>query len=134
VSERLEVEVIGLERAAGRIGAEEAAGMCARALAAAGVTDGHVALEFVSPVRIRELNRAHRRRDAATDVLSFPVDAAAPTAGPRELGDVVVCPEAAGDLREAVAHGALHLAGLDHESDRGEMLALQREVLGAGAG
>jgi probable rRNA maturation factor len=133
VTERLEVEVVGIERAAGRIDADDAADVCARALAAAGVADGHVAVEFVSPGRIRELNRAHRRRDAATDVLSFPVDAAAPTAGPREIGDVVVCPERAGDLREALVHGALHLAGLDHESDRGEMLALQREVLRAGA-
>jgi probable rRNA maturation factor len=133
VSQRLEVEVVGVERAAGRIAAEEVAAICARALAAAGVADGHVAVAFVSPARIRELNRAHRRRDAATDVLSFPVDAAEPMAGPRELGDVVVCPDRAADLREAVVHGALHLAGLDHESDRGEMLALQRDVLGAGA-
>ena len=134
MSQRLEVDVVGIERAAGRIGAEEAAGMCARALAAAGVADGHAAVEFVSPARIRELNRAHRWRDAATDVLSFPVDAATASAGPRELGDVVVCPERARDLREAVVHGALHLAGLDHESDRGEMLALQREVLAGGVG
>ena len=131
VDDRLEVEVLGIERAAGRIAAEEVADLSVRALAAAGIEQGHLAVQFVAPAHIRELNRAHRRRDAATDVLSFPVDAAGTTAGPRELGDVVVCPGAADDLRAAVVHGALHLAGLDHESDAGEMLALQREILEA---
>jgi probable rRNA maturation factor len=62
-------------------------------------------------------------------VLSFPVDEAAPTAGPRELGDVVICPEHTEDLTEAVVHGVLHLCGFDHEADGGEMLALQAEVM-----
>jgi probable rRNA maturation factor len=47
----------------------------------------------------------------------------------RELGDVVICIEHANDVREAIVHGVLHLAGMDHERDEGEMLALQREVL-----
>jgi probable rRNA maturation factor len=51
------------------------------------------------------------------------------TAGPRELGDVVICPEHTVDLREAVVHGVLHLVGMDHEADAGEMLALQAELL-----
>jgi probable rRNA maturation factor len=88
-----------------------------------------VAVEFVGPERIRELNREHRSRDAPTDVLSFPVDEAAEASGPRELGDLVICPAETVDLREAVVHGALHLAGMDHENDDGEMLALQREIL-----
>jgi probable rRNA maturation factor len=79
--------------------------------------------------RIRELNREHRERDAPTDVLSFPVDESGPAAGPRELGDVVICPGETRDMREAVVHGALHLAGMDHETDDGEMLTLQREIL-----
>jgi probable rRNA maturation factor len=99
------------------------------ALAAAGVADGHLAVTLVSPGEIRELNREHRGRDRATDVLSFPVDEAAPAAGPRELGDVVICAEETENLVEAVVHGVLHLCGYDHESDRGEMLELQRRVL-----
>ena len=79
--------------------------------------------------RIRELNRDHRGVDSPTDVLSFPVDESGPSAGPRELGDVVICPEHTEDLTEAVVHGVLHLCGYDHETDEGEMLALQREVL-----
>ena len=99
------------------------------ALEAAGVDDGHLAIEFVAPERILELNRAHRGIDEPTDVLSFPVDAAGPAAGPRELGDVVISPEHTEDLTEAVVHGVLHLCGYDHETDDGEMLALQRRVL-----
>ena len=79
--------------------------------------------------RIRELNREHRGRNAATDVLSFPVDEAGPAVGPRELGDVVICPEHTENVREAVVHGVLHLCGYDHETDAGEMLTLQDEVM-----
>jgi probable rRNA maturation factor len=93
------------------------------------VADGHLAIELVDAERIRALNREHRGRDLPTDVLSFPVDEAAPTAGPRELGDVVICPEHTQDLSEAVVHGVLHLCGYDHEADDGEMLALQARVL-----
>ncbi len=50
-------------------------------------------------------------------------------AGTRELGDIVICPEHTADLREAIVHGALHLVGMDHETDEGEMLALQAEIL-----
>ena len=48
---------------------------------------------------------------------------------PRELGDVVICPEHTVDLHEAIVHGVLHLVGMDHECDAGEMLALQAELL-----
>jgi probable rRNA maturation factor len=71
----------------------------------------------------------HRGIDRPTDVLSFPVDEDGPSTGPRELGDVVICPEHTEDLTEAVVHGVLHLCGYDHERDDGEMLALQRRVL-----
>jgi probable rRNA maturation factor len=145
----LEVEVIGIELAAGggrRAGGQRADGadsgpaggglvlgqvqdLCALALSSAGIADGHVAIEFVGEERIRELNRDHRGKDEPTDVLSFGVDEAGPAAGPRELGDVVICPEHTTDLREAVVHGALHLTGMDHETDDGEMLALQAELL-----
>ncbi len=64
-------------------------------------------------------------------MLSFPVDETGPPVGPRELGDVVICPEHTEDLTEAVVHGVLHLCGYDHEVDDGEMLALQQQVLEA---
>ncbi len=101
----------------------------AAALAAAGVEEGHLAVEIVDAERIRELNREHRGRDAPTDVLAFPIDELDPVAGPRELGDVAICPEHCSDVTEAAVHGVLHLCGHDHETDQGEMLALQATVL-----
>jgi probable rRNA maturation factor len=103
----------------------------AAALAAAGVVDGHIAVELVDAERIRELNRVHRDKDAPTDVLAFPLDGPGPTAGPRELGDVAICPQHCTDVVEAAVHGTLHLCGMDHEVDEGEMIALQRQVLAA---
>ena len=98
------------------------------AVAAVGL-DGHLAIELVGEERIRELNREYRGKNEPTDVLSFPVDEAAPAAGPRELGDVVICPEHTEDIPEAVVHGVLHLCGYDHETDAGEMLALQDRIM-----
>jgi probable rRNA maturation factor len=99
------------------------------ALEAVGVHEGHVAIAFVDEEEIRNLNREHRGLDEPTDVLSFPVDEAGPVAGPRELGDVVICRRHTADLAEAVVHGVLHLCGYDHETDDGEMLALQASVV-----
>jgi probable rRNA maturation factor len=99
------------------------------ALASAQVEDGHVAIAFVDADTIAALNEEHRGKSGPTDVLSFPVDEAGPAIGPRELGDIVICPAHTEDLREAIVHGALHLAGMDHETDDGEMLALQAELL-----
>jgi probable rRNA maturation factor len=93
------------------------------------VEDGHLAVQLVGEGEIRTLNREHRNIDRPTDVLSFPVDEGGPSAGPRELGDVVICPEHTEDLIEAVVHGVLHLCGYDHERDDGQMLELQRRVL-----
>jgi probable rRNA maturation factor len=121
----LELEIVG--EAPVPAGAIEA--LVARTLASAAIADGHLAIEFVSPSRVRELNRDHRHIDEPTDVLSFPIDGAGAPAGPRELGDVVICPEHTSDIREAIVHGVLHLLGMDHETDRGEMLARQRELL-----
>lgn len=101
----------------------------AAALAAAGVDEGHLAVEIVDAGRIQELNRDHRGKDAPTDVLAFPIDELDPVAGPRELGDVAICPEHCSDVTEAAVHGVLHLCGHDHETDGGEMLALQARVM-----
>ena len=62
-------------------------------------------------------------------MLAFPIDDHQQDAGPRELGDVFICPAKATDVTEAAVHGALHLCGYDHETDSGEMLALQAKVM-----
>ena len=101
-----------------------ARGACGR-----GVEDGHLSVELVDEGRIRELNREHRGKDEPTDVLSFPIDGVAEVPGPRELGDVAICPAHTADATEATVHGVLHLCGYDHETDDGEMLELQAAIL-----
>jgi probable rRNA maturation factor len=147
----IEVELLGLAAARQAPPARELRRLCAESACARGVSHGHVAIEFVAPARITALNAEHRGRPGPTDVLSFPIDGAPAhadadaTAGarrslegaavdgglPRELGDIVICPEHTADVREAVVHGMLHLLGMDHETDSGEMLALQDEILAA---
>lgn len=123
----IELEV--LDDAAIGVRADALRELSAQALAAAGINDGHVAIHFVSADAIRALNAEHRGRDEPTDVLAFPVDGPGPAAGPRLLGDVVICPAmVAGELSEVLIHGLLHLAGMDHEADQGEMIELQRRL------
>lgn len=133
----LEVEVFGGRLLSPPLSQYEVERLCALALATAGVRDGHVAVEFVGAARIGDLNAEHRGKQGPTDVLSFPIDGAEPNpAGDRapcELGDIVICPEHTTDLREAIVHGALHLVGMDHETDDGQMLAVQAEILRWGA-
>jgi probable rRNA maturation factor len=126
----LDIEVIGIDALVpDGPTAVEVEELCTLALSSAGIDDGHVAIEFVDADRIRDLNREYRQKDEPTDVLSFGVDGNGASAGPRELGDIVICPAHTVDLREAVVHGSLHLSGMDHERDDGEMLALQAELM-----
>ncbi len=127
----IELEILGapVAAAAALPSADEILQLCSLAAGSAGVVDGHVAIEFVDERRIAELNERYRSLTEPTDVLSFPIDGAEPVAGARELGDVVICIEQTADVREAIVHGVLHLLGMDHEADDGEMLALQRRLL-----
>jgi probable rRNA maturation factor len=126
----LDIEVLGIDMLVSDAPtALEVRELCVLALATAGIEDGHMAIEFVDAERIQELNRDYRKLDKPTDVLSFGVDEDGNPAGPRELGDIVICPEHTTDLREAIVHGTLHLTGMDHEVDDGEMLALQAELM-----
>lgn len=124
--------MIGGERLVTKLPPPEIERLAGLAAGSAGIEHGHLAVTFVDAERIAELNREHRGKDGPTDVLSFPVDELEDIPGPpesRELGDVVICPEHTVDLREAVVHGVLHLTGMDHETDHGEMLAVQAEIL-----
>jgi probable rRNA maturation factor len=131
----LEVEVLDADLAAGRDDLPEEGEivrLVTLAVATAGVRDGHVAVAFVDADRIAELNVEHRGKEGPTDVLSFPIDEAEDVPGPptlRELGDIIICPPHTIDIREAIVHGALHLVGMDHELDDGEMLTVQAELL-----
>jgi probable rRNA maturation factor len=131
----IEVEVFGAGASPGPgagerlVSPSEMRRLCELAAGAAGVREGHVAIEFVDEARITELNERHRAQCKPTDVLSFPIDGADPPAGPHELGDVIICLQHTADVREAIVHGVLHLVGMDHETDEGQMLALQAELL-----
>lgn len=89
---------------------------------------GEVSVALVHPETIHNLNLRFRDRDEPTDVLSFEVD------GPygEMVGEVVICPACADmGVEELVAHGALHLAGMDHgeDFDESEMARAQRAVM-----
>lgn len=95
---------------------------------------GAITVAVVGDARVRALNRRYRRKDAATDVLSFPADERG------QLGDVVIAAGVAQrqareaghslqtELRVLALHGLLHLLGHDHERDAGEMARLERRL------
>jgi probable rRNA maturation factor len=86
-------------------------------LAGEGVSAGELGLAFVGPDESRALKREHLGIDEATDALAFPIDGLGdlPDGMPRQLGDVVVCPDVVGDeWRGPLVHALLHLVGHDH--------------------
>jgi len=86
-------------------------------LAGEGVGAGELGLAFVGPDESRALKRDHLGIDEATDALAFPLDARddLPAELPRQLGDIVVCPEVVGESwRGPLVHALLHLVGYDH--------------------
>jgi probable rRNA maturation factor len=94
--------------------------LCREVLAREGVRDGDLGVSFQAPPRMRELKRRHLGIDEATDVLSFPIDGREelPDGVPRQLGDVVLCPQVVGDAwRGPLVHGLLHLLGYEHGTE-----------------
>ena len=85
---------------------------------------GEVDILISSNKRLRDLNRRFRRKDKATDVLSFP----RPSGGDIAISAQIAFENAqsyghslASELKILVLHGMLHLAGYDHERDNGRM-------------
>ena len=98
-------------------------------LDAEGVDSGDVGLVFVGPDESRALKLEHLGIDEATDALAFPIDGrdALPDGLPRQLGDVVVCPQVVGEeWRTPLVHAVLHLVGYDHGAHMEAREALHR--------
>ena len=111
----IEVEVEN--RSGVAVDEEGAAELVRRVLAGEGVDSGEVGLVFVGPEESRALKREHLGVDEATDALAFPLDGLEelPPELPRQLGDVVVCPQVVGTAwRGPLVHALLHLVGYDH--------------------
>jgi probable rRNA maturation factor len=108
---------------------EGAIELARRVLAAEGVDAGELGLVFVSAEESRALKQEHLGIDEATDALAFPIDALddLPAGLPRQLGDVVVCPQVVGDeWRAPIVHAVLHLVGYDHGDEMEAREALHR--------
>jgi probable rRNA maturation factor len=98
-------------------------------LTAEGIAAGDLGIAFATPSEMRALKLQHLGIEEATDVLSFPIDGRdqLPEGVPRQLGDVVLCPQVVGDAwRPPLVHGLLHLLGYDHGE---EMERRERELV-----
>jgi probable rRNA maturation factor len=123
------VEVEVENRSGTDVEADAAVELARRVLAGEGVDAGELGLAFVPPDEIRELKREHLGIDEETDALAFPIDARdeLPDGMPRQLGDVVVCPQVVGEAwRAPVVHAVLHLLGYDHGREMEAREALYR--------
>ncbi len=98
---------------------------------------GEVEVLLTSDAELKRLNRSFRGKNRPTDVLSFPAPA---EIAAQHAGDVAISIETAArqaaeyghplrdELRILILHGLLHLSGLDHETDAGEMAARESEL------
>jgi probable rRNA maturation factor len=95
---------------------------------------------LVSDAEMARMNRRFRGKPKPTDVLSFPACSNGARRSAAYLGDIAIAPGMARrnarrfgrtlreELRILVLHGVLHLAGYDHEADRGEMDRLEQRL------
>jgi probable rRNA maturation factor len=102
--------------------------------------DEAVTVQLVSDAAMARLNQTFRRKRGPTDVLSFPANGARRKQNAHYVGDIAISPETARrnarrfsrtlptEMRILILHGMIHLAGFDHETDRGEMDRLERRL------
>jgi probable rRNA maturation factor len=111
----VEIEVVN--RSGNDLDLGAASDLIRKVLQTEGIGDGELGLQLVDPEEIRDLKREHLGIDEETDALAFPIDGRdeLPAGVPRQLGDVVLCPEVVGDAwRAPLVHAVLHLVGYDH--------------------
>ncbi len=114
------VEIEVANRSGAQLDVDAAAELIRGVLEAEEIRDGELGLQLVGPGEIRALKREHLGVDEETDALAFPIDEreAVPEGVPRQLGDVVLCPQVVGEAwRAPLVHAVLHLVGYDHGSE-----------------
>ncbi len=114
----IEIEIDN--RSGERVDVDGACELARRVLEAEGIEAGELGLSFVGPDESRRLKQTHLGIDEATDALAFPIDALddLPDGVPRQLGDVVVCPQVVGEeWQPPLVHALLHLVGYEHGAE-----------------
>ncbi|MFL5918531.1 MAG: rRNA maturation RNase YbeY [Gaiellaceae bacterium] len=114
------VEIEVANRSGAQLDVDAAAELVRAVLRDEGIDDGELGLQLVRPDEIRALKAAHLGIDEETDALAFPLDGRdeLPAELPRQLGDVVLCPQVVGDAwRAPLVHAVLHLVGYDHGAE-----------------
>jgi probable rRNA maturation factor len=117
------VEIEVANRSSAQLDVDAASELIRAVLRDEGVEDGELGLQLVGPEEIRALKREHLGIDEETDALAFPIDGREPVPDgvPRQLGDVVVCPQVVGEAwRVPLVHAVLHLVGYDHGAEMEE--------------
>ena len=103
---------------------------------------GSVSVMIADDRAMKTINRSFRRKNATTDVLTFPADATygEPGSKRRPLGDLIISIDQARrqartekhslatEVRYLLLHGIIHALGFDHEADEGEMNELELEM------
>jgi len=141
---RTEVEIRGSVRGLPHNAIEDFVATCLARLRTARALTWHpdeVSISFVGDADMKRLNRTWRGRNKTTDVLTFEGDRELVVPGmPTSLGDVIVCLDQAKrqarqqkhslatEVRYLILHGLIHAMGFDHETDDGEMNALELRV------
>jgi probable rRNA maturation factor len=117
------VEIEVANRSGSQFNLEAAVELIRAVLRDEGIEHGELGLQLVGPEEIRALKREHLGVDEETDALAFPIDGRDPVPDgvPRQLGDVVVCPQVVGEAWHApLVHAVLHLVGYDHGAEMEE--------------
>ena len=117
------VEIEVANRSSAQLDVDAASELVRAVLRDEGVEDGELGLQLVAPDEIRALKREHLGIDEETDALAFPIDGREPVPDgvPRQLGDIVVCPQVVGEAwRAPLVHAVLHLIGYDHGAEMEE--------------
>jgi probable rRNA maturation factor len=114
------VEIEVANRSGTEVNLRAATELIRKVLDAEGVGEGELGLQLVGAQEIRALKRDHLGIDEETDALAFPIDGkgSLPDGVPRQLGDVVLCPQVVGEAwRAPLVHAVLHLVGYDHGAE-----------------